>query len=88
MDSNLREEITILHAQVCKGLADPNRILILYTLSDRPYTVNDLAEGSRTPPTLGVTAFKNSPGTRYGHRLAEKDNLLKTSWGITGSLRP
>jgi ArsR family transcriptional regulator len=39
----LREEITRLHAGVCKGLADPNRILLLYTLAESPHTVNDLA---------------------------------------------
>jgi ArsR family transcriptional regulator len=49
MDSSLREEITILHAQVCKGLADPNRILILYTLSERPFTVNELADTVELP---------------------------------------
>ena len=44
MDQKLRDEITILHAQVCKGLADPNRILILYTLAERSYTVNDMVD--------------------------------------------
>ena len=32
-----------LHAQVCSGLADPNRILIIYSLSDGPRSVNDIA---------------------------------------------
>lgn len=43
MDNTLREEITQLHAQVCSGLADSNRILILYTLDDKTYNVSDLA---------------------------------------------
>jgi ArsR family transcriptional regulator len=44
MDSDLREEVFRLHASVCGGLADPNRILILYTLADQPHNVTDLAE--------------------------------------------
>ena len=43
MDNSLREEVSRLHAQVCGGLADPNRILILYTLGDKPHNVSDLA---------------------------------------------
>ena len=43
MDNNLRGEINQLHAHVCSGLADPSRILILYTLKDRTYSVSDLA---------------------------------------------
>ena len=53
MDQRLKEEIIILHAQVCKGLADPNRILILYTLNIAPYAVSDLAEALELPqPTV------------------------------------
>jgi ArsR family transcriptional regulator len=53
MDKRLKEEIIILHAQVCKGLADPNRILILYTLNNAPYAVSDLAEALEMPqPTV------------------------------------
>ena len=43
MDNNLRGEINQLHAHVCSGLADSNRILILYTLKDKTYSVSDLA---------------------------------------------
>ena len=53
MDANLREDISKLHAQVCKGLADPNRILILYTLAKVPHTVSVLAERVELPqPTV------------------------------------
>lgn len=38
------QEITQLHADVCSALADPNRILILYTLHEKPCNVNCLAE--------------------------------------------
>lgn len=48
MDNELREEITRLHAQVCSGLADTNRILILYTLNENSLNVSELSE------TLGL----------------------------------
>lgn len=40
---NLHEEITQLHADMCSALADPNRILLLYVLAEKPSCVNDLA---------------------------------------------
>lgn len=49
MDKKLREEINQLHAQVCSGLADQSRILILYTLEDHTYNVSDLAEAIGLP---------------------------------------
>lgn len=53
MTQNLREEIFQLHAQICSGLADPNRILILYTLADISLNVSDLAESLNIPqPSL------------------------------------
>jgi ArsR family transcriptional regulator len=49
----LREEIFRLHAQICSGLADPNRILILYTLYEQPLNVSELAETIALPqPTV------------------------------------
>ena len=49
LDIRLREEITQLHAQVCSGLADTNRIPILYSLSKQSLNVSELSE------TLGIT---------------------------------
>jgi ArsR family transcriptional regulator len=40
---NLVQEITELHADMCSGLADPKRILILYALTEQPLKVGDLA---------------------------------------------
>ena len=36
MDRTLTEEVNLLHAQICQGLADPTCILILYLLADGP----------------------------------------------------
>jgi DNA-binding transcriptional ArsR family regulator len=53
VDNHLREEVAHLHAQVCSGLADTNRILLLYALADRPRTVNELAAALQLPqPTV------------------------------------
>ena len=53
MDPKLREEIAQFHAEICSGLADPNRILLLYTLVERPYNVTELAEVVNLPqPTV------------------------------------
>lgn len=53
MADNLREEVVRLHAQVCSGLADPNRILIIYSLADGPRSVNEIANHMELPqPTV------------------------------------
>jgi len=53
MENNLRAEITQLHAQVCSGLSDPTRILILYKVAERPINVSELATALEIPqPTV------------------------------------
>ena len=53
MSDGLREEVVRLHAQVCDGLADPNRILIIYSLAEGPRNVNDIANKMDLPqPTV------------------------------------
>jgi len=44
INSNFRGQIIQLHAQFCMGLADANRILILYTLHEKPLIVSELAK--------------------------------------------
>jgi len=41
--SELTQEVTRLHAEICSALADPTRILLLYALAERPHTVNELS---------------------------------------------
>ena len=43
MNSPNSDEVCQLHANLCSALAEPSRILILYSLSEQPRTVNDLA---------------------------------------------
>ncbi len=39
-----RQELDRLHASVCKGLADPKRLLIINTLRDGPMSVTEICE--------------------------------------------
>jgi ArsR family transcriptional regulator len=49
----LELEINLLHSQLCAGLADPKRILILYMLSESKLNVTELAEALEMPqPTV------------------------------------
>jgi ArsR family transcriptional regulator len=52
MNANLESEITQLHAEICAGLADPNRILILYELSQSPHNVTELSTNLKMPQPL------------------------------------
>ena len=40
----LEQEVNQLHAEICAGLADPKRILILYALHEKHRNVNELVE--------------------------------------------
>jgi len=80
VDQALVEEINLLHAQVCQGVADPTRILILYSLADDPRYVTELAEmlGVRQPTVSHhlkvlrdrglVTATREGNAVRYALR--------------------
>lgn len=35
----ISQEVTVLHADICSALAEPRRILLLYALAEKPYTV-------------------------------------------------
>ena len=77
MDRTLIEEVNLLHAQMCQGLADPTRILILYLLAESPRHVTELAEMSgASQPTVSrhlkvlrdrglVTATREGNTIRY-----------------------
>lgn len=53
MAKNIKEEITNLHAHICSGLADPIRIMILYSLAEKEINVTELAKKLELPqPTV------------------------------------
>ncbi|MFN2114856.1 MAG: ArsR/SmtB family transcription factor [Anaerolineae bacterium] len=49
LDKPMREEINALHASLCSGLADPNRIAMLYALSAGSQNVTDLVRALEMP---------------------------------------
>jgi ArsR family transcriptional regulator len=92
MKPGLVHEINQLHAEICAGLADPNRILILYELADGPRNVTELAENlalnqplvSRHLKVLRergmVTATRVGPAVEYrlgDARLIQAMDLLR-----------
>jgi ArsR family transcriptional regulator len=52
MNSTLEKEVTQLHAEICAGLADPSRILILYELSQSPRNVTEICTNLGMPQPL------------------------------------
>lgn len=44
MNSDLEIEVLQLHAEICAGLADPSRIMILYELAYGPRNVTELCK--------------------------------------------
>jgi len=85
-------EINALHAEICAGLADPKRILILYQLHDQPRTVNELVQVLSIPqPAVSrhlktlrergmVVAARQGPSVLYSlgdERLIQALDLLR-----------
>lgn len=77
-----REEIFRLHARFCRAFGDANRLLIIMELSDRPRTVNELAQAigasqSLTSRHLGVLREKGlviaeREGAFVRYRIADR----------------
>jgi ArsR family transcriptional regulator len=49
MNTPLETEVLQLHAEICAGLADPSRIMILYALSDGPHNVTEICNALDMP---------------------------------------
>jgi len=78
MNRVLESEINALHAEVCAGLADPKRILILYELADGPKNVTDLATDLKIP---------HSQVSRHLSVLRERGMVLGTRQGANVEYR-
>jgi ArsR family transcriptional regulator len=91
--STLTQEITHLHADLCSALADPNRLLILYALSDQPRNVSDLTQELKVPqPTVSrhlkvlregglVKATRQGASVQYeltDHRVIDALDILRS----------
>ncbi len=92
MNNNLEREVDQLHAEICAGLAEPTRILILYELSERPRNVTELSNDLQLSQPLVsrhlkvlrdrgmVTATRMGAAVEYqlaDHRLIEALDLLR-----------
>jgi len=90
--STLSQEVNEMHAEICSGLADPTRILLLYALAEGPHNVSELAElVGVTQPTASrhlkllrergmVRAARQGPAIEYSlsdSRLIEALDLLR-----------
>ncbi len=71
---NLSQEIHDLHADICSALADPSRILLLYALSERPYTVKELAD---------MLLISQSAASRHLKVLRERDLVRASRQGAS-----
>ncbi|MEQ8673978.1 MAG: metalloregulator ArsR/SmtB family transcription factor [Aggregatilineales bacterium] len=93
MDQHLKEEVAELYARFCSGLADTNRILILYILSEHSCNVGEIAEKLCLPqPTVSrhlkilrergiVLAERAGQSVFYtlsDHRIIDALNLLRS----------
>ena len=86
MNSALETEVLQLHAEICAGLADPNRIMILYELSSGSKNVSELCANLNMPQPMasrhlkilrerGMVTFIRK-GTVVQYTLAD-DRLIK-----------
>lgn len=64
MEKVSRDEVFRLHAQICKALADPTRLLLIVQLRQKARTVGELAEalGASQPLTSRHLAILRDKG--------------------------
>jgi DNA-binding transcriptional ArsR family regulator len=96
MEPAVRQEIEILHQQVCMALGDPIRLMIIVTLADKAKCVNDLVEELALPqPTISrhlrvlrerSLVLTNRQGSSIFYSLAD-DRLIQVIDLLRGVLR-
>ena len=92
MSQPAAKEINLLHANLCRAVADPKRILILYALDERSRNVTALADSLRMPqPTVSrhlrvlrqqslVTTMREGASVTYAladRRIIEALDLMR-----------
>lgn len=88
------EEVTLLHAKMCRAVGDPKRIQILYLLAEAPCSVNTMAELLSTPqPTISrhlatlresgmVTTTREGTSVIYRLAVPEMINVIESMRAI------
>ncbi len=93
VSSALTQEINNLHADFCSALADPTRLLLLYSLAEGPRNVSELTQDLSQPqPTISrhlkvlrdrglVTATRQGTMVQYtltNHRIIDALDILRS----------
>ena len=68
INQTLKQEVSQLEADFCSALSDPNRILMLYALSEKPLNVTELTN------ELGL----NQPTTSRHLKVMRERGLVET----------
>jgi len=68
VNQTLKQEVSLLEADFCFALSDPNRILMLYALSEKPLNVTELTN------ELGL----NQPTTSRHLKVMRERGLVQT----------
>ena len=68
INQSLKQEVSLLEADFCFALSDPNRILMLYALSEKPLNVTELTN------ELGL----NQPTTSRHLKVMRERGLVQT----------
>ena len=72
-NESLAQEINQLHAQICSAISEPNRILLIYAVADKPCNVNSLAD------TVGIS---QSAASRHLKVLRERGIIQAQRDGV------
>jgi ArsR family transcriptional regulator len=82
VDSQLEQEIELLHSRICQALGDPKRVLILYLLTDGAKCVSEIVKELDVPQSttsrhLGILREKKlvhteRQGTAIYYTLADR----------------
>ncbi len=66
-NTSLAQEINQLHARICSAISEPNRILLIYAVAEKPQNVNNLAE---------VVGISQSAASRHLKVLRDRGIIL------------
>ncbi len=78
MNEILEREINQLHAEFCAALADAKRLMILYALSEKPLTVNEVSAGLH---------MSQPAASRHLKLLRERGMVTATRLGLSVEYR-
>ena len=66
-NNSLAQEINQLHSRICSAISEPNRILLIYAVAEKPQNVNNLAE---------VVGISQSAASRHLKVLRDRGIIL------------